>query len=335
MKLTPRWVLVIALASMASISSAQDKKPKTAPAKSEVPTPNAPQKLSTQEIFSKGFQALQNNDPATAADLFRTGLESDPNDGNAWLYLYKAQMLLGDASGSENSKAKALVLGVPSTAFEPVKATKISLPSLPVASFNVVDLPEVVRKKLEENPAYRLPSPSGEIDANAQPYFMSAFDGKVITAIGSLVYVANYMSSYETLTDIEISGDLFSRKIGSQFGIKSKKIATNFFADRNIYGYRRTDSTILCEAIHSIPEIVPGTILGNVRMSDGAKHGTAYKCSDTNGRTGLMRTIQAASTSPIESHISPVSEYMAYFPHKRLLIRFIEEDEIRKFIRQT
>lgn len=331
MKLNPRWVMVIALASVASISSAQDKKPKTAPAKSEAPAPNAPQKLSTQEIFSKGFQALQNNDPATAADLFRTGLESNPNDGNAWLYLYKAQMRLGDASGSENSKAKALALGVPSTAFEPVKAAKISLPSLPVASFNVVDLPEAVRKKLEEDPAYRLPSPSGETDANAQPYFMSAFDGKVIMAIGSLIYVARYISSYEALIDIEISGDLFSRKIGSQFGIKTKTMQV--FPPRNSYpsSYSREDRTILCESVRLISEIKSGTVLGGTRLSSTISDGVAYKCSDTNGSTPLMKTLDAANASPIENHISPKPEYMAYFPSKRLLIRFIKENEINSF----
>jgi len=328
MKLTPQWALAITLASVASISSAQDKKPKTAPSRSEAPTSAAPKMLSSQEIFSKGFQALQSNDPATAADLFRAGLEIEPNDSNAWLYLFKAQMLLGDANGAESSKTRALSLGIPGTAFESTKSAKISLPPLPAVSFNVIGLPDAVRQKLEEDPAYRLPTPPGNLDSDARPNFITTNDGKIIYSLGGLVTVATSAHIYEVLTEITINGELFSEKSGSQFGIKTKNITILPPAESYPSGmYRRLDQTTLCETMHPASEAKARVIFGDILPND-ALNGMTYKCSSIMERTRIMRTLDAANASVIADHIPMDAEYMAYFPKKRLLPRKIKEKDI-------
>ncbi|MBN9369365.1 MAG: hypothetical protein J0H59_20440 [Comamonadaceae bacterium] len=330
MKLTPQWVLAITLASVASISSAQDKKPKTTPSRSEAPASAAPKMLSSQEIFSKGFQALQSNDPATAADLFRAGLEIEPSDGNAWLYLFKAQMLLGDASGAESSKTRALSLGIPGTAFESTKPAKISLPPLPAVSFNVIGLPDAVRQKLEEDPAYRLPIPPGNLDSDAWPNFITTNinDSKVIYSLGGLITVATSAHMYEVLTEITINGELFSNKSGSQFGIKTKTIRILPPDESYPSGiYSRHDETTLCEIMHPVSEAKARAMFGD-KIPNDASNGMTYKCSSIRGRTRITRTLEAANASVIANHTPMDAEYIAYFPKKRILLRNIKEKDI-------
>ncbi|MBN9339659.1 MAG: hypothetical protein J0H52_06220 [Comamonadaceae bacterium] len=341
MKLTPQWILVIALASVASICSAQEKTPRIAPKKSGTPAPSAPQRLSSKEIFSRAFQALQSNDPATAADLFRAGLESDPNDENAWLYLFKAQMLLGDASGAELSKAKALSLGMPGAKFESAKSAKISIPQLPTAPFNIISLPEEVRQRIEEDPAYRLPTPPGGFDADAQSDFSILDDSgsselggsKEIFALGGLVYIAGYSGTYKIITKITINGELFQNKKGNKFGIKTSTITIPPpQINTALNSYIREDKIFLCEAIREIPRIKTGSIYNNLTLSTEQTNLMMYKCSTTQGKTESdLKTLDAANTNLIKSSFVTKAEYMLYIPSKKLLIRNIKEDQLHHY----
>lgn len=101
---------MMALASIVNLSIAQDKKPKTAPVKSEVPDPNAPQNFRLKKFSPRDFRPCRIKTQPRLQTLFRAGLEINPNDGNAWLYLFKAQILLGDTDGAAFSKNKAIAL---------------------------------------------------------------------------------------------------------------------------------------------------------------------------------------------------------------------------------
>ena len=320
----------MALASIVNLSIAQDKKPKTAPVKSEVPDPNAPQKLSTQEIFSKGFQALQNQNPAEAADLFRAGLEINPNDGNAWLYLFKAQILLGDTDGAAFSKNKAIALGLSDTTFEPAKANKISLPWTGPKSFGGVSFPDEIRKKLEENPAYRLPN-LPEVEAPDENLYFSYRETKdstsfsqSVNALGNMINVIHYakadiandiLTKYKTIINLDLHGKFFSPKIGDKFGIKAKFLSATHFEKRNIYGYQSEDKIILCEAIRSFSKA------DTTPAIDAA--GTIYTCSTTTVLGDLMSTAQGALNSQKKLGTS-IKFHYAHFPSKGLLKHYWE-----------
>lgn len=314
-------VLVCMLAAAMGVVSAQPRKPGVVNAEPQPSAPQEPKRLSAQEIFAKGFDALQKNDAAGAVALFRAGLESDPNDPNAWLYLSKAQALAGDVTGAEQSKAKAIALGIPATSFETRKLATLALPPFPApTTLAAVSFPPELAKRLIEDPTLRLPEPPGGADADAKPQFSyrttKDADNETHTINAPFYQVISHgegqsLGGYkrlEVLKEIEIKGRLFGGTAGEKFAIKTVHEAASFLAKQNMWGYTVREGFTECMALRSF---------SNVSGSNPVNAaGTLYECSETFYAVQPMTTLQAARTAT-KTISSSSTGYYAYIPSKR------------------
>jgi len=331
MKLTSSQIAVACvLAAAMTVASAQPKKASSGAAEQRPAAPQEPKRLSAQEIFSKGFEALQKNDAAGAVDLFRAGLESEPNDPNAWLYLSKAQALAGDSAGADQSKAKAIALGVPASSFETRKLSAIALPPFPApTTLAAVSFSPELAKRLVEDPALRLPEPPGGADADAKPQFSyratKDSENETHTIDAPFFQVINYgegqslggFKRLDALKQIEIKGRLFGSTPGEKFAIKTVNESATFLAKQNTWAYSLREWFAECTALRSF-----STVGGAKAVNAG---GTLYECSENLYMVPAMASLQAARNAP-KTISSPSIAYYAYIPSKRRVDSYYKEE---------
>lgn len=313
--------LCCALATAMGAPSAQPKKPAAGSTEQTQAATKEPKRLSPQEIFARGFDALQNKDGQAAVDLFRAGLEGEPSDPNAWLYLSKAQTLVGDTAGAEQSKAKAIALGIPATSFETRKLPTIALPHFPVTTtLAAVSFSPEIAKRLVEDPDLRLPEPFVGADADAKPQFnyrtYKDADSESHNIDAPFYQVLSYsegrsLGGYKTLTvlsAIDIKGRLFGSTPGEKFAIRTETERANYLAQPKVWGYTVIEWFTECTALR------PFSSVAGAEPINAA--GTLYECAMSSYAAPTMTSLQAARSAKKNIATSSTA-YYAYIPSKR------------------
>ncbi len=309
------------LAASTGVATAQPKK-SAASVEQKQSAPQEPKRLSAQEIFRMGFEALQKKDGQGAVDLFRAGLETAPNDPNAWLHLSKAQSLVGDTVGAEQSKTKALALGVPNTASEPEKPPKIQLPVWPgPQSLGGVSVPDSIRSQLEEDSKYRLPIPAQGVSPEARPDFElytqddTEIERRVVFAfLGIPVseYTKTTIESFVALTHLEVQGNLFGNQ---KFGLKWRHMRVQVHS--TFSGYREQETVLICEKMRDFN-------LAGTQTPINAP-GTIYDCTRNEAASTFYKSAESAQRGPKEL-ASTLRQRIAYIPSRRLARIYFEQE---------
>lgn len=316
--LTNKLALSILMVALCGPTMAQQKKSASAVG-TAAPVPMEPKKLSAIEIFSKGFEAFQKNDFANAVELFRAGLELEPKDSNAWTYMSRAQKSSGDAAGAEQSKNNAIALGAPASAFEVEKPAKLSMPAWTrPTSFAGINLSAEVRRKLEEDPAYRLPAAVAATESPEKKNFIliETKDAELSTSslfgLGGIIQILGYSKGtmfgpstmFRALTDIDIQGQIYKSKVGERFGVRYRSELVTHLEDRSTYIYSYQDEVLICNAERTFTKINGKSTAETI--------GTIYSCSSTLSSSQKVRTLQAARSSPLGNGVVS-NYYVAYF----------------------